>query len=87
MCGSQNRSEVARTVQASLSAASIYYTGIKAHVIKRATGEFKVAAKSSKYVSSHKKMQIVLFSKLLRFIWHYFFGVLVYLSSDLSSKI
>ncbi|KAJ9586417.1 hypothetical protein L9F63_019932, partial [Diploptera punctata] len=41
-----NKSNIGRTVQASLSAASIYYTGIKAHVIKRATGEFKVAPKS-----------------------------------------
>jgi hypothetical protein len=32
-----------------LSAASIYYTGIKAHVIKKATGDFKVGPKASKY--------------------------------------
>jgi len=41
-----NKSEEERTVQAVLSAASIYYTGIKAHVIKKATGDFKVGPKA-----------------------------------------
>ena len=48
---SQNRSEEERTVQAVLSAASIYYTGIKAHVIKKATGDFKVGPNASEYSS------------------------------------
>jgi len=47
----QNKSEEECTVQTVLSAASIYYTGIKAHVIKKATGEFKVGPKSSEYTS------------------------------------
>ncbi|KDR22723.1 Hemocyte protein-glutamine gamma-glutamyltransferase [Zootermopsis nevadensis] len=41
-----NRSDNERSVQAVLSAASIYYTGIKAHVIKKATGDFKVGPKA-----------------------------------------
>ncbi|XP_069699505.1 hemocyte protein-glutamine gamma-glutamyltransferase-like [Periplaneta americana] len=41
-----NRSDKEKTVQAVLSAASIFYTGIKAHVVKKATGDFKVAPKA-----------------------------------------
>ncbi|PSN43603.1 Hemocyte protein-glutamine gamma-glutamyltransferase [Blattella germanica] len=41
-----NKTEEPKTVQAALSTASIYYSGIKAHVIKKATGDFNVAPKA-----------------------------------------
>lgn len=61
----QNRSEKERTVQAVLSAASIYYTGIKAHVIKKATGDFKVGPKASEYSSYFLSITASPFIRLL----------------------
>ncbi|XP_050494484.1 hemocyte protein-glutamine gamma-glutamyltransferase-like [Bombus huntii] len=36
----KNKSNQIRTIQAVLSAGSVYYTGIKAHLVKRASGDF-----------------------------------------------
>lgn len=36
----KNKSNEIRTIQAVLSAGSVYYTGIKAHLVKRASGDF-----------------------------------------------
>nr|CAD7195290.1 unnamed protein product [Timema douglasi] len=44
-----NKSNSVKTVKAILSAASVYYTGIKAHLIKKASGDFQVQPKSSSY--------------------------------------
>nr|CAD7265055.1 unnamed protein product [Timema shepardi] len=41
-----NKSNSVKTVKAILSAASVYYTGIKAHLIKKASGDFQVQPKS-----------------------------------------
>nr|CAD7425377.1 unnamed protein product [Timema monikensis] len=41
-----NKSDSVKTVKAILSAASVYYTGIKAHLIKKASGDFQVQPKS-----------------------------------------
>ncbi|XP_012281740.1 hemocyte protein-glutamine gamma-glutamyltransferase [Orussus abietinus] len=43
----KNRSSEPRTIQAILSAGSVYYTGVKANLVKRATGEFVVQAKEN----------------------------------------
>jgi hypothetical protein len=52
-------------VQAVLSAASIYYTGIKAHVIKKASGDFKVGPKASEYSSYFLSITATPFIRLL----------------------
>jgi len=36
----KNKSTQMRTIQAILSAGSVYYTGVKAHLVKRASGDF-----------------------------------------------
>ncbi|RLU19411.1 hypothetical protein DMN91_007968 [Ooceraea biroi] len=36
----KNKSTETRTIQAILSAGSVYYTGVKAHLVKRASGDF-----------------------------------------------
>ncbi|XP_014477785.1 PREDICTED: hemocyte protein-glutamine gamma-glutamyltransferase-like [Dinoponera quadriceps] len=36
----KNKSSESRTIQAILSAGSVYYTGVKAHLVKRASGDF-----------------------------------------------
>lgn len=36
----KSRSDEPRTIQAILSAGSIYYNGVKAHLVKRASGDF-----------------------------------------------
>ncbi|KAG8305606.1 hypothetical protein J6590_067085 [Homalodisca vitripennis] len=46
----KNDSEEVRTIQASLSASSVYYNGVKAHLIKKASGVFKVQPKSSEFL-------------------------------------
>lgn len=43
-----NKSNQVRNVKAVLSAGSVFYTGIKAKMVKRAQGEFKVQPNSSK---------------------------------------
>lgn len=36
----KNKSDQTRTIQAILSAGSVYYTGVKANLVKRASGDF-----------------------------------------------
>lgn len=36
----KNKSNETRTIQAILSAGSVYYTGVKANLVKRASGDF-----------------------------------------------
>lgn len=36
----KNKSSETRTIQAILSAGSVYYNGVKAHLVKRASGDF-----------------------------------------------
>lgn len=43
----QNNSGEERMVRAALSAASVYYTGVKAHIVKKASGTFAVQPYSS----------------------------------------
>lgn len=43
----KNKSEEVRTIKAMLSAGSVFYTGIKAHVVKKAQGEFSIQPQSS----------------------------------------
>lgn len=43
----KNDSDEVRTVQAALSASSVFYNGVKAHMIKRATGTFTMQPKSN----------------------------------------
>ncbi|XP_015604650.1 hemocyte protein-glutamine gamma-glutamyltransferase [Cephus cinctus] len=43
----KNKSSEPRTIQAILSAGSVYYTGVKANLVKRATGDFVVKPNSS----------------------------------------
>lgn len=45
----KNKSNQPRTIQAILSAGSVYYTGVKAHLVKRATGDFVLQPNSSEY--------------------------------------
>lgn len=47
-----NKSSETRTVQAILSAGSVYYTGVKAELVKRATGEFDLQPHSSMHFIS-----------------------------------
>lgn len=44
----KNKSNEERNVKAVLSAGSIFYTGIKAKLVKKAQGEFKMKPNSSK---------------------------------------
>lgn len=44
----QNRSEEERTIQAILSAGSVYYTGVKANLVKKASGKFVLQPNASK---------------------------------------
>lgn len=46
----KNKSDKMRTINAVLSAGSIFYTGIKAHVVKKAQGDFKMKPHSSKFI-------------------------------------
>lgn len=46
----KNKSEEVRTINAVLSAGSVFYTGIKANQVKKAQGEFKVKPGASKYI-------------------------------------
>uniref|UniRef100_A0A1B6EUM3 Transglutaminase-like domain-containing protein n=1 Tax=Cuerna arida TaxID=1464854 RepID=A0A1B6EUM3_9HEMI len=46
----KNDSEEVRTIQASLSASSVYYNGVKAHLIKKASGVFKMQPKSKEFL-------------------------------------
>lgn len=43
----KNKSNQIRTIQAVLSAGSVYYTGIKAHLVKRASGDFVLQPNAS----------------------------------------
>lgn len=42
----KNNSDEVRTINAALSAGSVFYTGIKANIVKKAQGDFKVKPKS-----------------------------------------
>lgn len=44
----KNKSAQPRHVQAILSAGSVYYTGVKANLVKRATGKFTIPPNGSK---------------------------------------
>lgn len=46
----KNKSNQIRTIQAVLSAGSVYYTGIKAHLVKRASGDFVLQPHASKFI-------------------------------------
>lgn len=48
----KNKSDQIRTIQAVLSAGSVYYTGIKAHLVKRASGDFVLQPHASKFINS-----------------------------------
>lgn len=43
----KNKSNQPRTIQAILSAGSVYYTGVKAHLVKRAAGDFVLEPQAS----------------------------------------
>lgn len=43
----KNRSEAIRSINASLSAGSVYYTGVKANLIKKTQGQFTMKPNSS----------------------------------------
>ena len=45
----KNKSNQPRTIQAILSAGSVYYTGVKANLVKRANGDFVLQPNSSEY--------------------------------------
>lgn len=62
-----NKSSETRTVQAILSAGSVYYTGVKANLVKRATGEFDLQPYSSK-----KFLFIIFFLFFIGFICIYY---------------
>lgn len=47
----KNKSNQIRTIQAVLSAGSVYYTGIKAHLVKRASGDFVLQPHASKFIN------------------------------------
>lgn len=44
----KNKSNKPRTIQAILSAGSVYYTGVKANLVKRASGDFVLQPNASK---------------------------------------
>jgi len=44
----KNKSDEMRTIQAILSAGSVYYTGVKANLVKRASGDFVLQPNASK---------------------------------------
>lgn len=44
----KNKSSERRTIQAILSAGSVYYTGVKAHLVKRASGDFVLQPNAGK---------------------------------------
>lgn len=44
----KNKSDQTRTIQAILSAGSVYYTGVKANLVKRASGDFVLQPNASK---------------------------------------
>lgn len=44
----KNKSDKPRTIQAILSAGSVYYTGVKANLVKRASGDFVLQPNASK---------------------------------------
>lgn len=44
----KNKSNEKRTIQAILSAGSVYYTGVKAHLVKRASGDFELQPNAGK---------------------------------------
>ncbi|XP_017784888.1 PREDICTED: hemocyte protein-glutamine gamma-glutamyltransferase-like [Nicrophorus vespilloides] len=46
----KNNSDQVRNIKAVLSAGSIFYTGVKAHVIKKAEGKFKMGPKSTEHL-------------------------------------
>lgn len=46
----KNKSNQIRTIQAVLSAGSVYYTGIKARLVKRASGDFVLQPHASKFI-------------------------------------
>lgn len=48
----QNKSSEPRTVQADLSSESMYYTGVRANVVKKASGKFVVGPNASKFVTN-----------------------------------
>lgn len=43
----KNNSSEPRTVQADLSAESMYYTGVRANIVKKASGRFQVSPNAS----------------------------------------
>lgn len=45
----KNKSNEKRTIQAILSAGSVYYKGIKAHLVKRASGDFVLEPHASEF--------------------------------------
>ena len=44
-----NKSTQSRSIQAILSAGSVYYTGVKANLVKKASGEFVVQPNASEF--------------------------------------
>lgn len=42
-----NKSKDVRRLKASLSAGSVYYNGVKAHLVKKSSGEFEVQPDAS----------------------------------------
>lgn len=49
-----NKSKEVRTINAVLSARSVFYTGLKAHLVKKAQGDFKVKPGASKLLHIHQ---------------------------------
>lgn len=56
----KNKSDETRTIQAILSAGSVYYTGVKANLVKRASGDFVLQPNSSK-----KRLSLIFFFQML----------------------
>lgn len=50
----ENKSNEKRTIQAILSAGSVYYTGVKAHLVKRASGDFVLQPKAGKKMEGER---------------------------------